>query len=150
MIKKAINKITKKEQGTSNIEILEVGAAAPDFKMPATSATNAAEEMTEISLKDLAGKAAILVFYPADNSSVCSSQLALYSEAIDLIREHGARLVAISTDSLESHRNFADKLGISFPLLADADPSGAVSNRYGVLNPDDGKCERAILVLDPE
>ena len=129
-------------------DLPKVGETASDFLLPATCTPGKDDDQYKIALADLRGNPAVLVFYPADNSRVCSSQLALYNEALHLVKEHNAQLVAISTDTVPSHQEFSDKMKLSFPLLADADPAGAVANDYGVLNPNDGLCERAIFVLD--
>ena len=151
MIKRVINRI-KKSGNAANTQdypdLPEVGEPASEFSLPATLIPGEGGSRNELALKDLQGHPAVLVFYPADNSSVCSSQLAIYSEALHLIEEYEAQIVAISTDNLKSHKAFADRLGINFPLLADVDPAGAVASAYGVLNPNDGLCERAIFVLD--
>ncbi len=92
----------------------------------------------------------MLVFYPADESSVCTSQLALYNEARHLFEEHGAQLLGVSVDGVASHQAFAKSLDLRFPLLADDDPTGDVAGRYGVFNRNDGVSERALFVVDPE
>ncbi len=53
-------------------------------------------------------------------------------------------------DDLDSHEDFAESLKLNFPLLADDDPSGEVASQYGVLDPKDGKCNRALFVVGPE
>jgi peroxiredoxin len=92
----------------------------------------------------------VLVFYPADASPVCSNQLALYNEAMHLFRAYDAKLLGVSIDDLASHQAFANNLELQFPLLADDDPAGEVAQKYQVLNPDDGKCDRALFVIDRE
>jgi len=90
----------------------------------------------------------VLIFYPRDESAVCSSQLALYNEALALFQEHDAQLLAISVDDLASHEAFAKALNLKIPLLADNDPAGTVAQAYGVLNSRDGRSERALFVID--
>ena len=124
-------------------EALSPGAAAPDFSLPASNGET-------ISLSDFQGRPVVLVFYPADETSVCSSQLALYNEARHLFEEYDAQLLGISVDSVASHRAFAESLNLSFPLLADDDPTGQVAGRYGVFNSEDGVSERALFVVDPQ
>ncbi|HET6444375.1 MAG TPA: redoxin domain-containing protein [candidate division Zixibacteria bacterium] len=153
MIQRLINQIKKSDPGTadsSHIDLPRVGEIARDFSLPAASRPFDQSSQKIIALSDLRGNPAVLVFYPADNSSVCSSQLTLYNEALLLIQEHDARLVAISTDDPSSHRDFAERMKLDFPLLSDSDPAGAVANEFGVLNPNDGLCERALFVLDGE
>jgi peroxiredoxin len=90
----------------------------------------------------------VLVFYPADWSPVCSDQLSLY-QAIDYEFEaYGAAVLGISVDGVWCHRAFAEQRGLSFPLLADFEPKGEVSRRYGAYRTDDGVSERALFVID--
>lgn len=122
---------------------MSTGSAAPDFSLVASNGKI-------INLSDLQGRPVVLVFYPADDSSVCSNQLALYNEALHLFEEHNAQLLGISVDDAASHQAFAESLKLKFPLLADDNPAGDVANKYGVLNKRDGLSERALFVVDPE
>jgi peroxiredoxin len=103
-----------------------------------------------LTLADLRGRPVILAFYPADQSPVCSNQLALYNEALPLFEEFQAQLLGISIDDLASHQTFASNLNLSFPLLADHDPAGVVARAYGVYDEKKGICKRALFVLDEE
>jgi peroxiredoxin len=98
---------------------------------------------------DLRGRPAVLAFYPADWSPVCSDQLAVYQEVLPLFKEHDAQLVGISVDSVWCHRAFAEHRGLRFPLLADFEPKGEVSRRYNAYRATDGFSDRALVVLDP-
>jgi peroxiredoxin len=129
-------------------ELPTPGDRAPDFYLPAISRNGRGAEAKGISLDDLQGQPAVLVFYPADNSSVCSSQLALYNEALSLVEKHDAQLVAVSVDDLQTHQDFSERLKLDFPLLSDEDPKGGVARDYGVFDDKDGVSERALFVLD--
>lgn len=120
--------------------ILSPGTLAPDFVLESTQG--------QVVLSDFRGQPVILVFYPEDQSPVCSSQLALYNESLPIFAEHNAALLAISTDDLAAHRAFAADLNLSFPLLADDNPPGAVAQAFGVYNAANGTAERALFVLD--
>ncbi len=122
---------------------LVAGVPAPDFNLSASNGER-------IRLSQYRGRPVILVFYPQNGTTVCSNQLALYNEALHLFYEYEAQLLAISVDDLESHLEFSESLKLRFPLLADDNPAGAVASRYGVLNPRDGKSERALFVIDRE
>lgn len=74
----------------------------------------------------------LLVFYPKDETPVCSSQLAEYNQNLDNFIKHGVRVVGISTDSVESHFNFCKKLKLNFPLLADVVKT--VSKQFDAIN----------------
>lgn len=90
----------------------------------------------------------MLAFYPGDFTPVCSSELALFQEALPTIEDFGARLVAISVDSLASHGAFARSLGLNFPLLSDAHPKGVVASAFGVYDEELGLARRGLFVMD--
>jgi peroxiredoxin len=121
--------------------ILERGAAAPDFKLPVTPDQ-------KLSLGELKGQPVILAFYPADWSPVCGDQMALYNEILPEFHKHGARLLGISVDGVWCHAAFAKDRHLGFPLLADFQPKGAVARSYGAYREDEGICERALFVID--
>lgn len=118
---------------------LTLGEVAPDFDLPATN------EAGRMLLHDLRGQNVVIAFYPFDWSPVCSLQLPTYQQDITQFEAANTQLLAISRDSLYSHRAFAERLGLTFPLLSDRD--GSVSVAYGVLRPD-GKADRAVFLLD--
>jgi peroxiredoxin len=123
--------------------ILSKGNTAPDFKLFATPDQ-------KLSLADLKGKRVILAFYPADWSPVCSDQMALYNETLDLFRKFNAQVVGISVDSKWCHTAFSKSRNLGFPLLSDFEPKGAVSKLYGVYNDIDGESKRALFVINEE
>jgi peroxiredoxin len=146
IIMKLLDRIRKRDdhpQSTETLKPLPAGTPAPDFNLPAASGG-------QVSLAEFLGKPLVLVFYPEDNSLVCSSQLALYNQVLPLFQEHNAQLVGISVDDPESHRTFAERLNLSFPLLADVAPLGAVARAYGVFDQQAGTCGRALFVIDAE
>ena len=122
--------------------VLKPGTPAPDFRLTATP------EQQPVSLRDFRGKPVILVFYPADWSPVCGDQVALYNEILPVFREHGAEILGISVDSEWCHAAFARDRKLSFPLLADFEPKGAVARTYGAYRGADGTSERALFVID--
>ena len=99
-------------------------------------------------LSALRGKPVILAFYPGDFTPVCTSQLALYNEVLDMFAEFDAQILGISTDNLESHQAFAKAQKLQFPLLADSDPIGTVSRLYDSLNEKSAKSKRNLFVID--
>lgn len=74
----------------------------------------------------------LLIFYPRDNSRVCSRQLAHYQESIEQFRRNNIKLIGINIEDFESHRNFCENKGIKFPLLADGNK--VISKAFGALN----------------
>lgn len=123
--------------------ILQKGIAAPNFELYATPDQ-------KLKLADFKGKRLILSFYPADWSPVCSDQMTLYNETLDIFHEYNAEILGISVDSKWSHLAFAQNRKIHFPLLADFEPKGEVSKKYGVYNEVDGQSHRALFVIDED
>jgi peroxiredoxin len=122
---------------------LQAGTRAPAFSLRETP------DQT-VSLSELRGRIAILVFYPADWSPVCSSELALYNELLPEFQRFGAILLGVSVDGPWSHVAYAQASKLKFPLLADFEPKGAVAQAYGVYRQHDGTAERANFVIDSE
>jgi peroxiredoxin len=121
--------------------ILPAGTPAPDFQLE-----SAPGEMARLS--DLRGYNIVLAFYPADWSPVCGDQMSLYNEIVDDFTNLNARLFGISVDSAWCHQAYAQSRQLRFPLLADFEPKGEVSRRYGVYDAAAGTSERALFVID--
>jgi thioredoxin-dependent peroxiredoxin len=117
-----------------------VGDRAPDFSLPGTGGNT-------YSLAQFRGKPLVVVFYPADESPVCTKQLNSYNTGMAEFEDVGAQVVAISSQGLDSHEKFSEKLGLTFPLLADADK--AVADAYGTLGPL-GFARRSVFVIDKD
>ena len=121
--------------------ILSPGTKAPDFilkKKPDQT----------LSLAELRGQPVVLVFYPADWSPVCGDELALFNEVLPEFQRYGAQVVGISVDGVWCHKGYAKARNLEFPLLADFEPKGEVSRKYGAYRAPDGFSERALFVLD--
>ena len=73
----------------------------------------------------------LLVFYPKDDSLVCSRQLANYNRNLDLFKKNDINVVGINIESSISHQSFCDKLGLNFPILSDTDKK--LSKAYDAL-----------------
>jgi peroxiredoxin Q/BCP len=86
----------------------------------------------------------LLVFYPGDDTAVCTKQLCDYSDHLGVFQDLDVDVLAINPQSLDSHRRFAEKHGLAFPLLSDEDKS--VCRAYGALNLM-GMAKRAILLV---
>jgi peroxiredoxin/predicted DsbA family dithiol-disulfide isomerase len=122
-------------------EMLQPNTPAPDFALPDGHGQ-------QRKLSDYRGRNVVLAFYPADWSSVCSGQLALYQATIDQIRSYDAEVLAVSVDNRWSHKAWAEHQKLTFPLLSDFWPHGAVAQQYGVMRERDGITERALFVID--
>jgi peroxiredoxin Q/BCP len=116
-----------------------VGDPAPDFELPGTGGR-------AYSLKEHRGKPVVLVFYPGDDTAVCTTQLNAYSSEIDRFADLGAQVLAISPQDVDSHERFSCKQGgFRFPLLADCDKE--VGRAYSVVGPL-GFYKRSVFVVD--
>ena len=118
----------------------EVGDAAPDFELPSTQGT--------LHLKDLtATKKVLLAFYTEDSTPLCSSEVSVLKEDYELVQQMQAEVVAVSADSLDSHREFAEDLGgVPFPLVSDERLEAATA--YGVVDEAGKRSRRAVFVID--
>ncbi|HEU4758482.1 MAG TPA: peroxiredoxin [Dehalococcoidia bacterium] len=118
----------------------EVGAQAPDFALPSTDGQVRLSALT-------AGKKVLLAFYVEDNTPLCSSEVSVLKEDYELVRQLGAEVVAVSADSVESHREFAERLGgVPFPLASDVRLEAA--RAYGVLDDSGKRSRRAVFVIE--
>jgi peroxiredoxin len=122
--------------------VLEEGALAPNFTLNDDAGN-------EITLSKIDAPV-VLIFYPADWSPVCSDELSVFSAARHLFEDRGAQLLGISVDGMWCHKAFRSQRNLSFPLLADFEPKGAVAQSFGVYRDGDGFTERALFVLDRE
>ncbi len=121
--------------------MLPTGTAAPDFEL------NSTPDQT-VRLRDFRGRPVVLAFYPADWSPVCGDELALFNEILPELNKHSAQLIGISVDGVWCHSAYGHDRNLHFPLLADFEPKGAVSEKYGVYDHARGYCERALFVID--
>lgn len=117
---------------------LKVGDKAPAFTLPGTAGKS-------YSLSDFAGQPVVLVFYPGDNTPVCTKQLNAYNDEMSEFDTVGAQVIGISSQDVASHDEFSGKHGFKFPLLADLDKE--VSKQYGILGPL-GFPRRSVFVID--
>jgi len=102
------------------------------------------------TLADYKGKWVAIYFYPKDDTPGCTTQACSFRDNIFAFNKEGAVILGISVDDVESHKKFAEKHGLPFTLLADADK--AVAKQYGVLK-NYGVAEfarRDTFIVDPE
>jgi peroxiredoxin Q/BCP len=123
------------------------GERAPDFTLPD-------QHGNPVSLADLRGQTVVLYFYPRADTPGCTTQACGVRDRSDEYGEAGARVLGVSPDSVEDVRKFAEKYGLDFTLLADADH--AVADAYGTWGEKSmyGKrywgVQRATFVIDAE
>jgi thioredoxin-dependent peroxiredoxin len=102
--------------------MLEAGQEAPDFTLPD-------QDGRELTLSDLRGQTVVLYFYPHANTPGCTTQACGVRDRGGDYEAAGARVIGISPDSVDDVKRFAEKHGLDFTLLADADH--AVADAYG-------------------
>jgi thioredoxin-dependent peroxiredoxin len=120
-----------------------VGEPAPAFKLQD-------QDGKWHTLADYKGKWVAIYFYPKDDTPGCTTQACSFRDNIFAFNKEGAVILGISVDDVESHKKFAEKHGLPFALLADADK--AVAKQYGVLK-NYGVAEfarRDTFIIDPE
>src|SRR5687767_2979997 len=96
---------------------LNVGDPAPDFTLEGTEGT--------FTLSEHRGKRVVLLFYPGDDTTVCTKQFCSYRDAQEEMAKLDAVVVGISTQGLTSKESFKSKYGLTTPLLADEDAAVA-------------------------
>jgi peroxiredoxin Q/BCP len=117
---------------------VSVGDLAPDFTLPATGGAS-------VSLSSFRGQPVVLVFYPGDDTPVCTKQLNSYNNELSAFEGVGAQVLAVSAQDVASHDQFSSKYGFGFPLLADTDK--AVAATYGTVGPL-GFSRRSVFVIN--
>ena len=121
---------------------ISVGASAPDFSLKD-------QNQKDVKLSEFQGKKnVVLVFYPLDWSPVCTNEHTCFVNEMKRFEQLDAQVLGISVDSVWSHKAFAEKMHIQYPLLADFQPRGAVGDKFGVYLADKGITGRAIAIVD--
>src|SRR5262245_61400451 len=121
---------------------LEIGTPAPDFTLKD-------QHGQDVSLSDFRGeKNVVIVFYPFAFSRVCTGELCELRDNIADFSDEQTTLLAVSCDHMFSQRAFAEHDGITFPLLSDFWPHGAVSKAFGIFNEKAGCSGRATFIVD--
>jgi mycoredoxin-dependent peroxiredoxin len=120
---------------------IAVGQKAPDFTLQN-------QDKKDVKLSDFAGKKnVVLMFYPLDWSPVCTNEHACFVNDMKSFETLDAEVLGVSVDSVWSHKAYADKMGIKYSLLADFQPRGAMSDKFGVYLPDKGITGRSIIIV---
>lgn len=101
----------------------QIGTLAPDFTLPTQLGG-------DVNLRDFRGKMVVLYFYPKDNTQGCTAEACAFRDSYEVFKGAGAEVIGISSDSTDSHQQFAGRHRLPFLLLSDE--GGAVRKRYGV------------------
>lgn len=118
----------------------QVGEAAPDFELQGTAGP--------FRLSEHRGERVVLLFYPGDNTVVCTKQFCSYRDRAEDFAALDATVLGISAQDLDSHAGFVAKNDLTVPLLADVDKS--VARAYSAVTPGLGTTKRAVIVIDEQ
>lgn len=114
---------------------------APDFTLPDGNGAN-------WRLANQRGKVVVLLFYPGDETPICTRQMCSVRDRWEDYQATGAEVVGISSDSVESHQKFAERHELPLRLLSDAEEK--VSTLYGARSLIPGKVARSVFVIDAQ
>ena len=117
----------------------QVGEPAPDFELPGTGGT--------FRLSEHRGERVVLLFYPGDNTLVCTKQFCSYRDRAEDFASLNATVVGISSQDLDSHEGFIAKHDLNVPLLSDVNRHVAMD--YSAFSPRLGT-KRAVIVIDEQ
>jgi peroxiredoxin Q/BCP len=120
---------------------MKIGEQAPNFSLKDGDGNT-------WTLTDQRGKTVVLLFYPGDNTPVCTAQLCSVRDHWSEYQATGAEVVGISTDSVESHQGFAEKHSLPLRLLSDTDRK--VSEMYDMKSWLPGRSARGVVVIDKD
>ncbi len=120
---------------------MKIGEKAPDFTLKDGDGN-------DWQLSKQRGETVVLLFYPGDNTPVCTKQLCSVRDNWEDYQKTGAEVVGISTDSAESHKNFAGKYDLPLTLLSDE--KGATLEKYGMKSWLPGRSARGVVVIDKD
>ena len=120
---------------------MNIGDTAPDFTLKDGDGN-------DWTLSEQRGRTVVLLFYPGDNTPVCTRQLCSVRDHWGEYQLTGAEVVGISTDSVASHKDFAAEHDLPLRLLSD--PDRKVSEIYGMRSWLPGRSARGVVVIDKE
>ena len=120
---------------------MDIGIRAPEFALTDGDGN-------DWMLSDHKGKPVVLLFYPGDNTPVCTAQMCSVRDHWSEYQATGAEVVGISTDTVESHDKFAEKHSLPLRLLSDADRK--VSELYDMKSWLPGRSARGVVVIDKD
>ena len=127
-----------KDVSFQRLMALQIGDPAPEFTLPD-------QDGNPVSLSQLKGKRVVIYFYPKDDTPGCTKEACSFRDHASELG--GAVVLGVSCDAADSHRAFAQKFNLNFPLLADT--TGELSKRWGVRGAM-GVPRRVTFVLDRE
>jgi peroxiredoxin len=121
----------------------EIGTPAPDFELRNIDGET-------VSLSDLKGRKSLIVFIPFPFTGNCEGELCALRDHLAELNDIDANVVAITTDTVFSNKEWSAKNDFGFPVLSDFWPHGAVTEAYGTFDPKVGAANRSTYVLDAD
>jgi peroxiredoxin (alkyl hydroperoxide reductase subunit C) len=128
--------------------MVQIGQGIPDFELEAFHN----EEIKRVKLSEYKGKWLILIFYPADFTFVCPTELEEAAGYYEEFRKLGAEIMSVSTDTAFVHKAWHDESPairkVEFPMLAD--PTGKLCREFGTYIEEEGLSLRGSFIIDPD
>ena len=128
--------------------MIQINQKVPDFTVKAYHN----DEEVEAHLSDYKGKWLVMIFYPADFTFICPTELEEAAEHYAEFKKLGAEIVAVSTDKVETHKAWHDTSPaiskVKYPMLAD--PTGKLCRDFGVYIEEEGMALRGTFIIDPK
>jgi len=106
--------------------LLKVGEKAPNFE-------GLSQNGESVSLGNFQGKRVAIYFYPKDNTPGCTTQACNLRDNDALLKSLNVQIIGVSADNVQSHKKFAEKFDLPFPLIADTNQE--ILKAYGVWGP---------------
>ena len=130
------------------ILMIKIGQKIPDVELEAFHN----DESKKIKLSDYNGKWLVLIFYPADFSFVCPTELEEAADNYEAFKKSGAEVLSVSTDTVFVHKAWHDNSPaikkIKFPMIAD--PTGKLCKEFGTYIEGEGLSLRGSFIIDPD
>ncbi len=120
---------------------LKEGEKAPNFALKGNDGKTH-------ELSSFRGKYVVLYFYPKDETSGCTTEACTFRDNISSLTKDGAKVIGVSVQDVQSHKDFVKKYGLDFLLLAD--PAKKVVKEYGVYNDKWQMANRVTFIIDPK
>jgi peroxiredoxin (alkyl hydroperoxide reductase subunit C) len=120
-----------------------IGSPAPAFEL-------VAQDRERVSLDSLKGKNALIVFIPFPFTGICDGEVCMLRDSLSELNDLDANVVAITAHAVPTNKRWSDENGITYPVLSDFWPHGAVAHAFGAFNESLGVANRYSYVLDGE
>lgn len=127
---------------------MKINQKAPDF----TAEAFHEDEIKKVSLNSYKGKWVVLLFYPADFTFICPTELGEFADEYETLKTLGAEVLSVSTDTAFVHKAWHDASEtikkIRYPMVAD--PTGRICKDYGTYIDEEGLSLRGTFIIDPD